>query len=92
MYSRPYITAANRSEDPGPSGGSRTDAAEDVSYAVDRLHKSVLRIWLYRLGKIRGAGVMEFSLALFAVQMAVSVYWLRFFPFGPAEWLWRSLA
>lgn len=43
-------------------------------------------------GKMRGTFFMEFSLALFAVQMVFSVVWLRHFRFGPAEWLWRSLA
>jgi uncharacterized protein len=30
-------------------------------------------------------------LAIWAVQVAVSVWWLRRFRFGPMEWLWRSL-
>ncbi|MCP4574525.1 MAG: DUF418 domain-containing protein [bacterium] len=29
--------------------------------------------------------------ALFAVQLLISPLWLRFFRFGPCEWLWRSL-
>jgi len=29
---------------------------------------------------------------LFLVQMVFSVWWLDRFRFGPAEWLWRSLA
>jgi uncharacterized protein len=43
-------------------------------------------------GKLHDTGVLEFSIAFFGVQMAASMYWLRHFQFGPAEWLWRSLA
>ena len=32
-----------------------------------------------------------FSLGIFALQILVSAVWLRYFRFGPAEWLWRSL-
>ena len=28
---------------------------------------------------------------VWAVNIAASVLWLRFFSFGPLEWLWRSL-
>ena len=30
-------------------------------------------------------------LAVWAVQLAISPLWLRYFRFGPFEWLWRSL-
>jgi uncharacterized protein len=29
--------------------------------------------------------------AIWALQLAVSLLWLRHYRFGPAEWLWRSL-
>jgi uncharacterized protein len=29
--------------------------------------------------------------ALWLVQLVISPLWLRFFRFGPMEWLWRSL-
>lgn len=32
-----------------------------------------------------------FVVAIWAVQLAVSPWWLRRFCFGPLEWLWRSL-
>ena len=35
--------------------------------------------------------VYPFSLALFAVQILYSRWWLARFQFGPVEWLWRSL-
>jgi uncharacterized protein len=32
------------------------------------------------------------TFTLVPLQMRLSVYWLRRFRFGPAEWLWRSLS
>ncbi|TQQ83562.1 DUF418 domain-containing protein [Halonotius terrestris] len=32
-----------------------------------------------------------FVVAIWAVQIVLSVLWLRYFRFGPAEWLWRSV-
>ena len=29
--------------------------------------------------------------AIWVLQLVVSPFWLRYFRFGPAEWLWRSL-
>jgi uncharacterized protein len=31
------------------------------------------------------------TLAVFALQIPLSRWWLRRFQFGPVEWLWRSL-
>ena len=30
-------------------------------------------------------------LAIWAVQVPLSVLWLRYFRFGPVEWVWRTL-
>jgi uncharacterized protein len=35
--------------------------------------------------------MFEITLTLFAVQMALSSWWLRRFRFGPVEWVWRTL-
>ena len=32
-----------------------------------------------------------FGLMVFAVQVLISTFWLRYFQYGPFEWLWRSL-
>lgn len=32
-----------------------------------------------------------FVLGVWLIEMSLSVIWLRFFKFGPLEWLWRSL-
>lgn len=48
----------------------------------------------YALGLIGKLGlifVFPISLALFAVQVAGSRWWLDRFRFGPMEWVWRSL-
>ena len=44
------------------------------------------------MNKVNLTGILMFTVALFSVQIAVSVWWLRRYQFGPAEWLWRSLA
>ena len=43
------------------------------------------------LGKVGTAICIVLSLAVFALQIAYSGWWLKTFRFGPAEWLWRSL-
>ncbi len=37
------------------------------------------------------AACIGLGLAIFAVQIAIAHAWLRWFRFGPAEWLWRSI-
>ena len=48
-----------------------------------------------RIPKSRRAGVslieMIVVLAIWVFQLLASPVWLRYFRFGPAEWLWRSL-
>ena len=48
----------------------------------------------YGLNKLNDWGAAQafaFSLALFLIQAVASFVWLRYFRFGPLEWLWRSL-
>jgi len=42
-------------------------------------------------GRVRPAETLGIALAVYAMQLPLSVLWLRFFRFGPVEWLWRSL-
>ena len=42
-------------------------------------------------GQIARAPQMLLVLAILTVQIPLSVWWLRYFRFGPMEWLWRSL-
>ena len=32
-----------------------------------------------------------FALVVFAIQVLISTWWLRYFRFGPVEWIWRQL-
>jgi len=43
-------------------------------------------------GQLRPAEVMVLTLPIFALQLVASSIWLRYFRFGPAEWVWRSLS
>ncbi len=42
-------------------------------------------------GTINRTGLAAIVLAIWTFQLFVSPIWLRYFRFGPAEWLWRSL-
>jgi uncharacterized protein len=49
----------------------------------------------YGLGQFNRIGYWSALLivfAIFAAQLVISPIWLRFFKFGPLEWMWRSLA
>jgi uncharacterized protein len=42
-------------------------------------------------GTINRTGLAAIVLTIWIAQLIISPIWLRFFRFGPAEWLWRSL-
>ncbi|MGD2108725.1 MAG: DUF418 domain-containing protein [Phycisphaerae bacterium] len=42
-------------------------------------------------GKVERAGQILIVFAVWVLQLVVSPFWLRYFRFGPMEWLWRSL-
>jgi uncharacterized protein len=43
-------------------------------------------------GRFGPAILLPLTLVIFALQVALSVWWIERFRFGPVEWLWRSLA
>lgn len=43
------------------------------------------------LGDVGPAVLLPLTFVLFAIQLAVSPWWLERFRFGPVEWLWRRL-
>ena len=45
----------------------------------------------HRFGQINRTGLAAIVLAIWIFQLLVSPIWLKYFRFGPAEWLWRSL-
>ena len=59
------------------------------------LLQSLLCTWFFHwtklFGKVGPAMGLIPTVALFAIQIPVSVWWLRHYEFGPLEWLWRSL-
>jgi uncharacterized protein len=42
-------------------------------------------------GRVERVGQIAIVFGIFVLQMIVSPIWLRYFRFGPLEWLWRSL-
>jgi uncharacterized protein len=48
-------------------------------------------VGLGEAGRFGAAACVAISIAVFALQIQLSGWWLRRYRFGPAEWLWRSL-
>lgn len=42
-------------------------------------------------GQVDRWGQVQIALLIFAAQVALSPLWLRYFRYGPLEWLWRGL-
>jgi uncharacterized protein len=42
-------------------------------------------------GRVGPAWGLALTIAIYSIQVPVSVCWLRHFRFGPMEWVWRSL-
>jgi uncharacterized protein len=42
-------------------------------------------------GQVGAAAGLALTIVIYALQLPLSVWWLRRFQYGPAEWLWRSL-
>jgi uncharacterized protein len=61
------------------------------------LSQTVISLFMYYgiglglIGKLKPVAHIGLTLAIFAVQVALSHWWLARFRFGPAEWVWRSL-
>lgn len=48
-------------------------------------------IGLGLFGQVSRVGQLLIVLAIWVVQLILSPLWLRYFRFGPVEWLWRSM-
>jgi uncharacterized protein len=63
------------------------------------LLQTVFGIWMFYgfargpalMGKVGPALVMTLAFVGFVIQIVFARAWLKWFRFGPAEWLWRSL-
>ncbi|MFY4815717.1 DUF418 domain-containing protein, partial [Haloarcula sp. AONF1] len=42
-------------------------------------------------GSVSRVEAMGIVVGIWAVQIVLSVVWLRYFRFGPVEWVWRTL-
>jgi uncharacterized protein len=42
-------------------------------------------------GHVNRTGLAAIVLTIWALQLLISPIWLKYFRYGPAEWLWRSL-
>ncbi len=42
-------------------------------------------------GKVEPMGGVVLAVFIFPFQVILSVWWIKRFQFGPAEWLWRTL-
>lgn len=43
------------------------------------------------LGQVGVAGGTLLAIGIYSLQIPLSMLWLRYFRYGPAEWLWRTL-
>lgn len=43
-------------------------------------------------GRVGAAAGVALTVAIYAAQVPLSVWWLRRYRFGPVEWLWRTLS
>lgn len=42
-------------------------------------------------GQLQMGALLLISIIIFAIQMAYSHWWLKYFHYGILEWLWRSM-
>lgn len=64
-----------------------------TNYIMQTVIQSVLFLgWGFGLmGRIPLVAIVPISIAIFAIQVGFSMWWLERYRFGPLEWLWRSL-
>ncbi|MBI1764787.1 MAG: DUF418 domain-containing protein [Acidobacteria bacterium] len=80
-----------------PSTAARWLAAGGRMALSNYLAQSVLFSLLFYgfglgwFGKLGSTVTALLGVTVFILQLAASVWWLRRYQFGPAEWLWRSL-
>jgi uncharacterized protein len=43
-------------------------------------------------GNIGPAVFIQLGLAVYALQIIYSIWWMKYFNYGPFEWLWRVLS
>ena len=69
---------------------NRTEIGNVIEYMED--NKGQILLYQTPDGETRIEVYIELTaLVVFAVQIAVSGWWLQWFRFGPLEWIWRML-
>jgi uncharacterized protein len=74
----------------------RLEAVGQMAFTNYIMHSVICTLFFFGYG-LNYYGELEFYqiyfvvLAIWIVQLIVSPLWLRFFLFGPLEWVWRSL-
>jgi len=43
-----------------------------------------------QMARIGAAGALAYGSLIFVAELALSVWWMKRFRFGPTEWLWRT--
>jgi uncharacterized protein len=74
----------------------RLAAVGRMAFSNYILHSAVCTTIFYGhgfglFGKVERVGQFGIVLAIWLLQLIISPIWLRYFLFGPLEWLWRSL-
>ncbi|MEM6797510.1 MAG: DUF418 domain-containing protein, partial [Acidobacteriota bacterium] len=75
---------------------ARLEAVGQMALSNYLTHTLVFTLLFYSYGfglygRIERPAQMLLVLAMWALQLVISPWWLARFRFGPAEWLWRSL-
>jgi uncharacterized protein len=74
----------------------RLAAAGQMAFTNYLMHSVICTTIFYGhgfglFGRVERLGQFALAVVIWVVQLFVSPLWLRYFRFGPAEWLWRSL-
>jgi uncharacterized protein len=75
---------------------SKLAAIGRMAFSNYLMHSILMGFTFYGIGLGLFAGLNRFSLlflvaAVWVIQLIISPLWLKYFRFGPAEWLWRTL-
>lgn len=75
---------------------SRLAAVGRMAFTNYLMHSILMGFVFYGIGlglfnRIDRFGLVGFVVGTWILQLIISPLWLKYFRFGPAEWLWRSL-
>lgn len=79
------------------SGLKNALAATGRMAFTNYLMQTVICTWIFYghglglFGRVERWGQILIVFAIWGIQLVLSPLWLRYFRYGPVEWLWRSL-